>query len=130
MAPVHTEHDGFRVRVLWLDIAGSREAWTLLASARRGAKVRCEHLRFVARLECDPLEFVHGAIGNTKLGVHSQHEWLAVFRRDGVVHERAAAYQVVSKQAVSPGIIFLHVHAFRVATNLTSRGGPKRLYSV
>jgi hypothetical protein len=60
MAPVHTEHNGFRVRVLRLDIAGSREAWTSLASARRGAKVSREHLRFVARLECDPLEFVHG----------------------------------------------------------------------
>ena len=63
MAPVHTEHNGFRVRVIWRDIAGSREAWTLLASARCGAKVSREHLRFVARLECDPLEFVHGDRG-------------------------------------------------------------------
>ncbi len=63
MAPVHAEDDGFRVRVLWLNIANPRKARALLAPSRRSTKISGEHLRLVARLEYRPLEAVHEDMG-------------------------------------------------------------------
>jgi hypothetical protein len=81
VTPVDAEYSGFRVRMVWLHGSGSGEAGTFVAASERLAQIRREHLRFVTRIECDALGFVHesikawGASRVMRLGPYPQTAW-------------------------------------------------------